>query len=65
MHIKSKKNMQLNNYIFKIGSYFNFILAGVVGITLLYVFNAHINFYVNLMLFTIQSINLFFIHNFC
>ena len=34
------------------------------GVLVLYVLNMQIKFYVNQMLFTIQSINLFLMHNF-
>ena len=36
----------------------------IFGLHVLYVFNTHIKFRDNWMLFIIQSINLFFIHNF-
>ena len=35
-----------------------------IGLHVLYVFNMHANFYANQMLFTILSINSFFIHYF-
>jgi len=35
-----------------------------VGLYILYIFNTHIKFCANKMLFTIQFINLFFIYNF-
>jgi len=36
----------------------------IVGFHILYVFNTHVKFHSNRMLFTIQSINLFFMHKF-
>ena len=36
----------------------------IVGLHVLYFFNMHANFYANQMLFTILSINSFFIHYF-
>ena len=35
-----------------------------IALHVLYVLNIHVKFCVNWMLFTIQSINLFFMHNF-
>ena len=35
-----------------------------VELHFLYIFNTHVKFRLNQMLFTIRSINLFFIHNF-
>ena len=35
-----------------------------VGLYILYIFKMHIKFCANKMLFTIQSINLFFMHDF-
>ena len=36
----------------------------IVELHFLYIFNTHVKFRSNRMLFTIRSINLFFIHNF-
>ena len=35
-----------------------------VGLHVLYILNMHVNFHINQMLFTIRSINLFFMHYF-
>ena len=36
----------------------------IVELHVLYVLNTHVKFHLNRMLFTIQSMNLFFMHNF-
>ena len=35
-----------------------------IGFHIFYILNMHVKFYANQMLFTIQSISLFFMHNF-
>ena len=48
--VTSPNNLLLNSYFENL----------TVGLYILYVFNMHANFYTNQMLFTIRSINLYF-----
>ena len=55
------RNLSNSHYILLLNVNFENL---IVGFHILYVFNTHVKFYSNRMLFTIQSINLFFLHKF-
>ena len=57
--ITQKNITPFNNLL--LNSYFKNL---IVGLFILYVLNIHVNFNSNKMLFIIQLINLFFMHNF-
>ena len=58
-------SLEKNSSNFSYTSFFSMNFKNLtIEFYVLYVFNIHIKFYSNWMLFTIQSINLFFIHNF-
>ena len=58
-------SLERNSSNFSYTSFFSMNFKNLtIEFHVLYVFNIHIKFYSNWMLFTIQSINLFFIHNF-
>ena len=56
-----ERNCLKSSYIFLLDVNFENL---TVRLHILYVFNMHVKFRSNRMLFTIQSINLYFIHNF-